>query len=114
MSSGLHEKFNDAGNSGTALTVNLDNGSTQKITLTGNCTLSLSNPPASGKAYALTLMLYQDATGSRTVTWPASFKWPSNTAPTLTTTASKYDVVSAFTVDGGTTWVAGLVGKTYG
>ena len=43
---------------------------------------------------SLTLMLVQDATGSRTVTWPATVKWSGGTAPTLTTTANAIDIVS--------------------
>ena len=31
------------------------------------------------------LILVQDGTGSRTATWPATVKWPSGTAPTLST-----------------------------
>ena len=40
--------------------------------------------------------------GSYTVTWPASGKWPSNTAPTLSTNG--VDVLIFSTVNTGTTW----------
>ena len=40
--------------------------------------------------------------GSYTVTWPASVKWPSNTAPTLST--SGVDILIFSTVNTGTTW----------
>ena len=43
---------------------------------------------------SLTLILVQDGTGSRTVTWPGTVKWPNSTAPTLTTTASAIDIIS--------------------
>lgn len=39
------------------------------------------------------LILKQDSNGSRTVTWPSNVKWPGDTAPTLTTTASRADVL---------------------
>ena len=42
------------------------------------------------------LMMVQDGTGSRTVTWPATVKWPSGTAPTLTTGANTIDIVSFY------------------
>ena len=42
----------------------------------------------------LMLTLIQDATGSRTVTWPATVKWPGGTAPTLTTTANARDKIA--------------------
>ena len=97
-------------NSGTAYTIDLTSGNIYKLTLTGNCTFTLSNPPASGKAGSLTLILVQDGTGSRNVTWPASVKWPNGNAPTLTTTASAVDIIQLVTVDGGTTWYGFLAG----
>lgn len=41
----------------------------------------------------LEIRLIQDATGSRLVTWPAVIVWPAATAPTLTTTAGRMDIV---------------------
>lgn len=41
----------------------------------------------------LEIRVIQDGTGSRTVTWPGNFVWPAATAPTLTTTASRMDIV---------------------
>jgi hypothetical protein len=40
--------------------------------------------------------------GSYTITWPSSVKWPSNTAPTLSTNG--VDVLIFSTVNTGTTW----------
>jgi hypothetical protein len=42
------------------------------------------------------LKVIQDATGSRAVTWPASVKWPSGTAPTLSTAANAIDIVTFY------------------
>lgn len=63
---------------------------TREFTATGNATLTFSNPPPAGSL--VTVVIIQDATGSRTITWPATVKWTAGTAPTLTTTASKRDV----------------------
>lgn len=63
----------------------------------GNATFTFSNPPKAGTL--ITIVLVQDGTGSRTVTWPATVKWSGGTAPTLTTTASKRDVFT-FVYDG--------------
>lgn len=52
--------------------------------------ISFQNARAGG---TYVLILKQDGSGSRTVTWPSNVKWPSNTAPTLTTTASRADVL---------------------
>ena len=49
--------------------------------------------------------------GSYTVTWPASVKWPANTAPTLSTNG--VDVLIFSTVNTGTTWRgSSLIGYT--
>ena len=42
------------------------------------------------------LKMVQDGTGSRTATWPATVKWPSGTAPTLSTAASSVDILSFY------------------
>jgi len=49
--------------------------------------------------------------GNYTVTWPSSVKWPSNTAPTLST--SGVDILIFSTVNTGTTWRgSSLIGYT--
>ncbi|HJP81025.1 MAG TPA: hypothetical protein VJ841_01355 [Candidatus Saccharimonadales bacterium] len=103
VTNGGGETYFDAGNSGTALTINLANGNVQKMTLTGNCTLTLTSP-ATGAFRSLLLYVFQDGTGSRTITWPASVKWGTAGAPVLSTGASKMDKILLDTVDGGTTW----------
>lgn len=103
IANGGGETFFDAGNSGSALTLNLANGNVQKLTLTSNCTITLTSP-ASGAFRSLLLYVFQDGTGSRTITWPASVKWGTAGAPTLSTAASKMDKILLDTVDGGTTW----------
>jgi len=103
VTNGGGETFFDAGNSGTAITLNLANGNVQKLTLTGNCTITLTSP-ASGAFRSLLLYVFQDGTGSRTITWPGSVKWGTAGAPTLSTTASKMDKILLDTVDGGTNW----------
>jgi hypothetical protein len=95
-------------NSSTAITLDLANGTLQIITLTGNCVYTFPTATA-GKSF--TLFQKQDATGSRTVTWPASVKWPSSTTPTITSTASKGDKF-VFTADG-TYWWGSVAGQNY-
>lgn len=97
-------------NSSTAYTVDLVNGNVYELTLTGNCTITLSNPPATGRAGSVTLILTQDGTGSRTITWPSSVKWSNTSAPTLTTTAGAVDIIQLLTTNGGTTWRGFLAG----
>ena len=96
-------------NTSTAYTVDLANGSVQYLTLTGNCTYTFPTP-AAGKSF--TLVQKQDGTGSRTVTWPASVKWPAGTAPTITATASKADKF-VFTAIDSSNWLGSVAGQNY-
>jgi len=100
--------------SGSTETLDLESGNVFDLTLSANCTITLSNPPASGTSGSFTLILRQDGTGSRTVTWPASVDWASATAPTLTTDASAVDVLTFMTVDGGTIWLGFVAGQALG
>jgi hypothetical protein len=83
--SGSGASENNAGNTGTALTINWTTALQQYATLTGNVTFTFSNPVV-GAVHRL--ILVQDATGGRTVTWPANVKWPSSVTPTITATAN--------------------------
>ena len=83
----------DNGNSSTADTIDWNNGNKEKSTLTGNCTYTFTSP--SGPCN-LTFKVIQDATGSRTVTWPATVKWGAGTAPTLSTAANSIDIVTFY------------------
>jgi|TARA_R110002072_G_scaffold118073_3_gene249282 hypothetical protein len=59
------------------------------VTLAGNRTMAAPTNLVDGGFYHLTII--QDGSGSRTITWNAVFKFPSDTAPTLTTTAAEQD-----------------------
>jgi hypothetical protein len=86
-----------------ALTMSPDvaNGNVQKVTLTGNTTISAFTNPVAGQS--ITLILQQDATGSRTLT--STFKF-SGGSKTLTTTANAIDVLYVFY--DGTNYLASL------
>ena len=99
------DTLNTVASSTSALTINFSTAPDWDITLTAACTFTLSGAPASGTPAVLTLILRQDATGSRTVTWPGSVTWISGAVPTLHTAASSVDIVQLITVDGGTTWL---------
>jgi len=94
-------------NSSTAITLDLTNGTVQIITLTGNATITMPTA-TSGKSFIM--FLKQDATGSRTVTW-STVKWAGGTAPTITSTASRQDILSFFA--DGTNWYGVVVGQNY-
>ena len=94
-------------NTSTAITVDLANGTVQNLTLTGNATITMPTAVA-GKSFII--ILSQDGTGSRTVTW-STVSWPSATAPTITSTASKRDIFSFFS--NGSSWFGTTIGQNY-
>ena len=61
-----------------------------KVTLAGNRTMAAPTNNTTGQF--ISILVIQDGTGSRTLTWNAVFEFKDDTAPTLTTTASKGDV----------------------
>ena len=70
--------------------INWSDGNVQRVVLGDNRTFTFSNP-LEGAIY--TIAVCQDATGSRTVTWP-TIRWQGGGAPTLTTTANKCDLIT--------------------
>lgn len=95
--------------SGTSVSQAAANLSVMDITLTGNATIAFTGIPAG--AWCVTLLLKQDGTGSRLVTWPANTKWQGGTPPVLSTAAGAEDDVTLMTTDGGTTWRGFFNGK---
>jgi len=94
-------------NTSTAITVSLANGTVQILTLTGNATITMPTA-AAGKSFII--ILRQDGTGSRSVTW-STVNWAGATAPTVTGTASKQDIFSFFS--DGTSWYGATLGQNY-
>ena len=61
-----------------------------KVTLGANRTLGAASGAVAGTFASL--LIIQDGTGSRTLTWNAAYEFAADTAPTLTTTAAKGDL----------------------
>ncbi|MCX5697582.1 MAG: hypothetical protein NTU54_06430 [Candidatus Omnitrophica bacterium] len=74
-------------------TLSWDNGNVQYIQLAGGGnTFTFANPQGGGRYL---LILKQPSSGSAgTVTWPAAVLWSAGTAPTLTATNSKVDIIT--------------------
>ena len=64
--------------------------SVAKVTLADNRTLGAATNAQTGQF--VSLLIIQDGTGSRTVTFNAAYEFTEDTAPTLTTTAAKGDL----------------------
>jgi hypothetical protein len=75
---------------GATIDWNAQSAPVAKVTLGGNRTL---NAPTNGVAgQFISLLVIQDGTGTRTLTWNAVFEFTADTAPTLTATANYGDV----------------------
>ena len=61
-----------------------------KLTLGGNRTIAAPTNSTTGQF--ISILVIQDGTGSRTITWNAVYEFAADTAPTLTTTANLGDV----------------------
>ena len=94
-----------------SITINCDTATVFYISLNSNITtITFSNVPVAGKAFSVTLSIEADGT-PRTITWPASVKWPGGIAPTLTSTAGQTDTFVLYTYDAGTKWFAFVAGQ---
>lgn len=92
---------------GTA-TLDLSLSNSHFITMpAGNITIALSNDTNN---QAFIVAITQDSGGSRTVTWFTTIKWAGGSAPVLTTTASKRDVMG-FIRTGSSTYDGFIVGQ---
>jgi hypothetical protein len=97
---------------GTITLVEADLPSTRLRTLTGNVTYVLPTPVATpAKSGTITLVLTQDATGGRTVTWPASVKWPDGIAQQPAAAANSVSVFHLLWT--GAAWLGVLGGKSF-
>jgi hypothetical protein len=92
--------MNDLGNSGSSKTIALPENYDAMLTcsLSANCTFTMPSPV---NGYKFSLLLKQDATGGRTAIF-TNVKWPSDSIPTISTTAMNMDIVNFFS--DGTNW----------
>tara|TARA_R100001129_G_scaffold91761_1_gene62643 strand:- start:169 stop:573 length:405 start_codon:yes stop_codon:yes gene_type:complete len=75
---------------GSSITWNAETQDVAKVTLAGNRTIGAASSATTGQF--ISLLVIQDGTGSRTLTWNAAYEFASDTAPTLTTTANLGDL----------------------
>jgi hypothetical protein len=112
----LHDEtlVHAVGSSGAALTLDAAsaNGCIKAVTLTANCTFTISGA-AAGRMTTLDLLLTQDSVGGRTVTWPTSVRWPNSVAPTLTSTPGASDHLRLRNFNNSPTWYGEVVSVGY-
>lgn len=78
----------DNGNSGTAITINWNNGVNQLVTLTGNVTFTFSNQQ-NGQTYRLRII---QGAAAYTVAFPGVVKWAGSSTPTFSTVNLREDI----------------------
>ena len=79
---------------GATITPNFANSNNFSVTLGGNRTLA--NPTNITAGQSGIIVITQDATGSRTLSYGSYWKFAGGTAPTLTTTANAVDVLAYY------------------
>ena len=121
MSAVTHKDYSETvyagGNTTGTLTLDETNGNTQTWTVSANCTFTMPSGAGLQAGTALTLILTQDSTGSRTGTF-TGVKWAggSGSAPTLTTTATTgTDILCFVTFNGGSSpvWYGFIAGQDF-
>jgi len=90
------------------ITWNVVNSPVAFVTLGGNRTMAAPSGTGAAAGQFISLLVKQDGTGGRTITWNAVYEFPSDTAPTLTATANLGDIFS-FRYNG-SKWL--LIGQT--
>lgn len=117
-SKGISENANTLTQSSATITIDLATGTFFEFTLTENVTgWTFSNVPASGTACSWVIKIKQHASSNKTVAYPDSgtntVKWSGGEDHVMSTGANKEDIIAMFTIDGGTTIYANLVGKDF-
>ena len=75
----------------STIAVNAALGNDFRVTITANRTMGSPSNPVDGQR--IDFQVTQDGTGSRTITWNSVYDFGTDGAPTLTTTASKTDLI---------------------
>lgn len=91
-------------------TYNLDLslGNVFDFTLNASCTFSFTNTPSAGVLQPVTVILRQGSGGNKTATF-TNAKYTDGQVVPLSTGVGQVDVMSFFTVDGGSFWFGSFV-----
>ena len=73
---------------------NVINSPVAKVTLTANRAMAAPTGTGIAAGQMISILVIQDAGGTNTLTWNAVYEFPSDTAPTLTSTGSLGDLFS--------------------
>jgi hypothetical protein len=90
--SGALANVEDTLTDGATITWDVIDSPVAKVTLAGNRTLSAPSGTTPIAGQFISLLIIQDGTGGRTITWNAAYEFAADTAPTLTATANLGDL----------------------
>jgi hypothetical protein len=90
--SGAVANVEDTLTDGATITWDVIDSPVAKVTLAGNRTLSAPSGTTPIAGQFISLLIIQDGTGGRTITWNAAYEFAADTAPTLTATANLGDL----------------------
>ena len=111
---GISEEAVTVTQSSGTVTLDLAQGNFFEFTLTENVTgWTFSNLASSGTASSWIIKITQHASSAKTVAYPSAVKWAGGTDHVMSTATGSIDIVSMFTIDGGTTIYANIVGKAF-
>jgi len=93
--------------SGASISWNLASNQVTRLVLSTNGTMAEATNKVDGATY---ILIVTQGTGSNTLAWDATYKWPGATAPTLTTGSAKSDI---FTFVSNGTFLFGVASQNY-
>jgi len=93
--------------SGTSIAWDLSANQVARLVLSTNGTMADASNKVDGSVY---ILLVTQGTGSNTLAWNATYKWPGGTVPTLTTGSAKSDI---FTFISNGTSLFGVASQDY-
>ena len=93
--------------SGNSIAWDLSSNQVTRLVLSTNGTMADATNKVDGSTY---ILLVTQGTGSNTLAWNATYKWPGGTAPTLTTGSAKSDI---FTFISNGTNLFGVASQNY-
>jgi len=93
--------------SGNSIAWDLSSNQVTRLVLSTNGTMADATNKVDGSTY---ILIVTQGTGSNTLAWNATYKWPGGTAPTLTTGSAKSDI---FTFVSNGTNLFGVASQNY-
>jgi hypothetical protein len=90
-----------------AISLDLSVANIFKLELSGDVTVTFTNPPAAGSTSVATIVAIQDNTGGHSITWTGGV-YAGGSPPPASTGSDEVDIWTAFTYDQGSTYVVSL------